>query len=304
MHTTCPQVSGNRICVQRDGTSPCRRAFTLVELLVVIAIIGILIGLLLPAVQQIREAARRASCANNMAQLGIAVHNHEFSFEHFPPGVLDEAGGPILTQEQGQHVSWAVFLLPYIEQFGIANHFDIELGAYDPANSAARAMEIPTYLCPSSPVLKTAAAPGSSSYAGCHSGVETAIDADNNGLLFLNSKIRFGDIADGSSNTILFGEIEPGPNGLGWASGTRSTLRNASELTSGIYRRWRRDLQAAMAEKEKDPRHVGGFSSKHAGGAQVCLANGAVLFLFDSIDPTLLEHLGDRADGAMMGVIQ
>lgn len=303
MREACPDVSANMTSKRREATAGRRKAFTLVELLVVIAIIGILVGLLLPAVQQIREAARRASCANNLAQLGIAAHNHEFSVEHFPPGVLDAAGGPILSLEQGQHVSWAVFLLPYIEQFGIANHFDIEQGAYAPVNSAARAMEIPTYLCPSSPIIKTAAVAGSSNYAGCHSGVETAIDADNNGLLFLNSKIRFGDIADGSSNTILFGEFEPGPGGLGWASGTRSTLRNASELTSGIYRRWKRDLQAAIAEKEKDPTYVGGFSSKHAGGAQVCLANGAVLFLFDSIDPKLLEHLGDRADGAMMGVI-
>jgi prepilin-type N-terminal cleavage/methylation domain-containing protein len=88
-----------------------RRGFTLVELLVVIAIIGILVALLLPAVQSAREAARRVQCLNNVAQLGLAVHNFEFHFEHLPPGVVNP-DGPIRSEPQGQHVSWIVQILP------------------------------------------------------------------------------------------------------------------------------------------------------------------------------------------------
>ena len=125
-----------------------KRAFTLVELLVVVAIIGILIGMLLPAVQQVREAARRTACLNNLAQLGLAMHNNEFSFGHLPAGVVDTAG-PILNQPAGQHVSWTVQLLRFVEQNGIADNFDIQAGAYAGSNGAARSMVIPVYICPS-----------------------------------------------------------------------------------------------------------------------------------------------------------
>src|SRR4249919_24168 len=92
-----------------------RMAFTLVELLVVIAIIGILVALLLPAVQAAREAARRTSCVNNQVQLALAVHSYEFHFETLPPGVTNPTG-PIRNEPQGNHVSWIVRILPYMEE--------------------------------------------------------------------------------------------------------------------------------------------------------------------------------------------
>ncbi len=216
-----------------------RQAFTLVELLVVIAIIGVLVGLLLPAVQAAREAARRVSCMNNMTQLGLAIHHHEFSIEHLPAGVINP-DGPIRNEAIGQHVSWVVQILPYIEQQNLFEHFDIEAGAYAPENSEPRARSIPTTMCPSFPgpaVIvegsgESAKRIGSNTYAGCYNDSEAPIDVDNNGLLFLNSKIRYSEILDGSSQTILLGETTPKSNSLGWASGTRATLRNTSEFES------------------------------------------------------------------------
>lgn len=272
-----------------------KRGFTLVELLVVIAIIGILVGLLLPAVQAAREAARRMSCSNNMAQLGIAVHNFEFAMERLPSGTINP-DGPIVTEEVGQHVSYLVTLLPYVEQRGIADRFNIDAGTYADENSDARMQSIDTYLCPSFPKgMNDTFTSGLSNYAGCHNDSETQIDSDNNGLMFLNSKIRYGDIYDGSSNTFLIGEMLPTDDGLGWASGTRATLRNTSQMLDSSW--W--EMNHAFSQAA--PEEVGGFGSLHMGGAQFVMASGAVIFITQSIDEELYVNLGNRSDGAMMG---
>src|SRR6476646_8785498 len=99
-----------------------RRAFTLVELLVVIAIIGVLVALLLPAVQAAREAARRVSCVNNITQLGLSLHNYEFHYESLPAGVTNPEG-PIRNEPQGIHVSWIITILPYLEQNAVYRKF-------------------------------------------------------------------------------------------------------------------------------------------------------------------------------------
>ena len=203
-----------------------RKAFTLVELLVVIAIIGILIGLLLPAVQAAREAARRMSCANNMVQLGLATHHHEFSLEHFPPGVTNE-DGPIRNEVDSKelHIGWMTQILPYIEQQAAFNKFDFAKSVYGPENAEVRSLSIPTFRCPSNPTnfgREQQPYVGTSDYAGCYHDVEAPIAADNQGVLFLNSQTRYSDITDGTTGTILFGEALGDKDRLGWVSGTTS----------------------------------------------------------------------------------
>ena len=270
------------------------RGFTLVELLVVIAIIGILIGMLLPAVQSVRETARRCACASNLAQQGLAVHNYEYSMEKLPPGVINPKG-PIATVEIGQHTSFLVLLLPYIEQTAIANNFDIKLGAYAPANALARAKEIELFICPSYFLsINDAGTAGATNYAGCHHATETPIDADNNGVLFLNSSIAYDDITDGGSNTILIGEFLPHGYTLGWASGTRSSLRNTSVIYSP------EDWQIQSKQNPPPANFVGGFGSFHPTGSQFCFAGGEVKFLPTFTDVKLFNNLGNRADAVML----
>jgi len=284
----------------RPATPRQREAFTLVELLVVIAIIGVLVGLLLPAVQAAREAARRVSCMNNMTQLGLAIHHYEFSMEQLPAGVINPEG-PIRNEAIGQHVSWIVQILPYVEQHNLFEHFDIEAGAYAPENIESRARSFPTIMCPSFPgpsVIvegfgETVTKIGSNTYAGCYNDSEAPINIDNNGLLFLNSKIRYSEILDGSSQTILLGETVPKSNSLGWASGTRATLRNTSGFES--TQDWHQPPSA-----EPGSLVVGGFGSFHTGGAVFTFADGSTKFLTEAIDPGLFRQFGNRADGELL----
>ncbi|QDV55521.1 DUF1559 domain-containing protein [Rosistilla oblonga] len=281
-----------------------RRGFTLVELLVVIAIIGILVGLLLPAVQAAREAARRCQCMNNITQLGLAMHHHEFSTEHLPAGVINP-DGPIRSAESGDHISWVVQILPFIEQNALYNHFDQAAGAYAAVNREARQQTIPTMHCPSYPGNYRRGRHSepeivSGNYSGCHHDVEAPIDADNNGLLFLNSDIRYSQIPDGSTQTILLGESLPFANDLGWASGTRATLRNTGTLLAA-YNRLNQLPDQAEPDPSEEPLYVGGFGSTHPGGALFSFADGSTRFLSQNIDPELFRRYGNRQDGELTG---
>ncbi len=274
-----------------------RTGFTLVELLVVIAIIGILIGMLLPSVQNVREAARRSQCAHTIAQLGLATHNYEFAFEHLPPGVVDPKG-PVLTQSTGIHVGFLVELLPFIEQRPLADAFNKTLGAYAVANQPATGTPVSEFMCPSAsnnrgfggPFL-----PGLTNYAGCHSGIETVIDSDNNGLLYLNSQIVWDDIYDGSTNTLMIGEFLPFEDTLGWASGTRASLRNCSDIMSSSQ-----FIKAAL-NLPLPNNQVGGFSSSHNSGLNVCMADGSIHHVSFQMDLKIFANLGDREDAQLLG---
>lgn len=271
-----------------------RIAFTLVELLVVIAIIGILVGLLLPAVQAAREAARRAQCVNNLMQLGLGVHHYEFGMETLPAGVINESG-PIRNEAEGQHISWIVQILPYLDEKVAFRKFDFESGAYSKENEPVRNHRISLLSCPSDPDAYGQIP--TSSYVGCHNDVEAPIDADNSGLLYLNSSVRFSEIQDGASYTLLLGEGRIGKDNLGWVSGTRATLRNTSLLGEP------RGETGAQAVAETDTRSslfVGGFQSYHTGGGNFVLADGAVRFLSINTDSNVLRNMGNRNDGELI----
>ena len=135
------------------------RGFTLIELLVVIAIIAILMGQLLPAVQQAREVARRTQCKNNLMQIGIALHNYEMAFEMLPPGVVDVAG-PIRNLETGYQIGWQVQVLPVMEQSMLFSMIDFSQGAYAVANTPVRTSRIVAFRCPSDPAPPLVAAGG------------------------------------------------------------------------------------------------------------------------------------------------
>src|SRR4051812_19537309 len=209
-------------------------AFTLVELLVVIAIIGILVGLLLPAIQASRESARRASCTNRMSQLILAVHEFETAHEYYPSGTVNPKG-PIQNLPNGQHISWIVRILPHIEEAAVYGIIDTSLSAYHQKNDRARQKSTELLMCPSS-----AADDGPySNYAACHHDAEAPIDTTNNGVFFLNSKVTRDDIKDGAAYTLFLGEKVVDNFDLGWISGTSSTLRNTgSQLSNHISSMW------------------------------------------------------------------
>jgi prepilin-type N-terminal cleavage/methylation domain-containing protein/prepilin-type processing-associated H-X9-DG protein len=196
-------------------------AFTLVELLVVIAIIGILVALLLPAIQASRESARRASCTNNMSQLILGVHEYEAAHESYPAGTVNPKG-PIQNVPNGHHISWIVRILPHIEEGVLFNHIDTSLSAYHQKNDRARQTVLNVLVCPSS----RADFWPYSNYAGCHHDAEAPIDTNNRGVFFLNSKLTRDDIKDGAGYTLFLGEKLVNNFELGWISGTPSTLRN------------------------------------------------------------------------------
>ena len=292
------------------GFSPAR-AFTLIELLVVIAIIAVLVALLLPAVQSAREAARRAQCVNNLMQLALAMQNYESAHEVLPPGVVNPTG-PIQDQPKGYHFGWLSQILPYMEARTIYNHFNFKLGLYETPNDTTRTTLVRSFLCPSdNGPGRGALGVAMNNYAGNHHDVEAPIAANNMGVLFLNSAVRFEDVSDGTSQTIFIGEKLNDGLGLGWASGTRSSLRNTGSginqpnlaatpnkppVNSGVGQPSGAPDGDAVASDDAQ-RFVGGYNSRHPGGANCAFGDGSVRFIKTSIAAGVLRLLGNRADG-------
>ena len=155
------------------------------EILAVISLLGILVSMLLPAVQSAGEAARRLNCSRQLSQLALAVQGYESAFGVYPPGSIDRRG-PILSTSQGYHHNWIAQLLPYLEKRTAYRHIDRSVGVYHVKNQPVRRHEIKLLRCPSSGVI----GPGYSDYAGVHNDIETPIDVDNNGVFVLNSHVR------------------------------------------------------------------------------------------------------------------
>jgi prepilin-type N-terminal cleavage/methylation domain-containing protein len=298
--------------VRRAAQPRSKAAFTLVELLVVIAIIGVLMALLLPAVQSVREAARRIQCLNNLSQLALAAQQYEAAHESLPPGVIESAG-PIETVAQGRHINWLAHLLPHLDQQNAYDRLDFDAGAYGAKNAPLRNWGANVFLCPSDSGSTALAPLGVTNYAGCHHDLEAPIDADNHGVLFLNSKVCYRDLVDGSSQTILFGEKLVTKLDLGWISGTRATLRNtgtainASSAPGGLLALIGDAAEIApsftpapAAVPAKPALVVGGFESQHPTGAVFAFADGSTRFLSNSISRPLLVQFGHRADGQLL----
>jgi prepilin-type N-terminal cleavage/methylation domain-containing protein/prepilin-type processing-associated H-X9-DG protein len=218
-------------------SSSDRRAFTLIELLVVIAIIAVLIGLLLPAVQKVREAAARMQCTNNLKQIGVALHSYHDANGTFPPGYVDGNKDRTSTPDNdvGPGWGWAAFLLPYIEQGNLYNQINFSKGVTVGTNAAVSQTPLKIYQCPSDPIQQNCpiydsnftnpiATVAHGNYVGCNGWEECFSNAGGNGqgdgsdglaggfglagdgLFFRNSHFRVADVTDGLSNTIFVGE--------------------------------------------------------------------------------------------------
>jgi len=335
-----------------------RRGFTLIELLVVIAIIAILVALLLPAVQQAREAARRTQCKNNLKQLVLALHNHHDVKNRFPVGIsigrswwanmnaaptlYDNPPGGYFPNSsyplEGPCYSWAFYSLPYLEQANIYSQMDPSLrgGAWPwwymmKDGKALTGTSLPVFMCPSDPNANSpwvdpgypdgrAAVSSYLGVIGTHTykvaptstfpdprGGSFKNVAGQDGMLYVNSSVKFRDVTDGTSNTAMIGERSvPDGKEYGWiiaAWGADGQGFGVADCVLGMEERFSTPAglnQAPSYYKPGKPsvyEDMYHFWSYHTGGAQFGLVDGSVQFLSHSVDKTIIYGLASRGGG-------
>jgi prepilin-type N-terminal cleavage/methylation domain-containing protein/prepilin-type processing-associated H-X9-DG protein len=305
------------MCCDKKPTGSC--GFTLIELLVVIAIIALLIGLLLVAVQKVREAANRISCTNNLKQIALALHQFENVHRGFPPCEIQGPYPPKGVPANVYH-GWGVFLLPYLEQQTLASQYHWDLDLVDPKNQAVAATQLQILQCPSAEPNRvmtfarweTFGTHGAcTDYAPILAVSPTLADRgliDRVGLyrgpMFVNSFTRMSEITDGTTNTILFAECagrpkqwrgrSPGPDqtvaGGPW-SGNSNRLIIQGSTADGA------DHFGPCAVNCTNDYELYSF---HAGGANTVFCDGSVHFLKAGLDIRILARLITRAGGEIV----
>jgi prepilin-type N-terminal cleavage/methylation domain-containing protein/prepilin-type processing-associated H-X9-DG protein len=304
-----------------------RQAFTLVELLVVIAIIGTLITLLLPAVQAVRESARKTHCANNLRQIGLAMQDFQSGKRNFPAGYRATMPYSDGATDTSPGWGWAAAILPFIEENGAFKRINFSAPVENPSNAAAIGSLIPLYRCPSDFAPQSAfavpddfgnpvATAAPSSYAACCGGDESNMTAQTCvGIFFRNSQTTIAQITDGTSNTILVGEKAwANANGT-WAGAIANAVCKRGEQNpcpgSGAASYPAATLVLAHSHLNNATSDTDGglddFSSRHPDGSNFVFADGSIHFLQSvpgdladgeyAPDSLIFQALGTRAGG-------